>query len=221
MLEERLAGGALVAAALTAPEIAAGYGTYTTWFAGTSFSSWLSTGTGAAVFSYLESAYTLKGLVTMSGTERGVSAGANLVGQFVYNDFKIDNKINWAQPIIAGLTKNPFWGNTGQSFVDLNYNSNLGSGFKAFGDSKFNFFDSNFFTTFGSNLFGSALGDGLELKGLTYKPIENILNFGTKSFSELSANNIGNSLKHVNEAVNKSLESSKQEGFGSKGKSGF
>jgi RHS repeat-associated protein len=186
-------GGALTAGAGPAiySGIGSAYGAYTTWFAGTSFSAYLSTGTGASVFAYVESAYTAKGFWEANAGLAAVNASTNLAGQIAYNDFKIDENINWAQPIFAGIVKNPFYSNFGESFFNLKFGE----------DPSINYFDSNFASTFGSNIIGSYFGNKLEVESIGYKPVEYSLNTFTGSVVETVENKVGTEIKETIEKV--------------------
>jgi RHS repeat-associated protein len=174
------AGGLVAVSAFFAPEVAAAYGTYCTWFSGTTFSAYLSTGTGATLFAYLENAYTLRGLVQTNVGVGAFSATANLGGQMTYNGGKIDENINWAQPLFAGLIKNPFYSNFLESFVNIRDGEKI----------SMNIFDKNFFSTFASNLIGSKIGSKVEVQDIGYKPAENVLNVLSGTLVETAENKI-------------------------------
>jgi len=178
-------GGLIAICALAAPEVAGAYGAYCTWFSGTSFSAFLSTGTGATIFAYLENAYTLKGLTTMTTSQRVISGGSNFAGQYIYNDFKIDKNINWSQPLFAAAIANPFYSNFGESFVNIRIGEKP----------SINSFDSNFFSTFGSNLIGTPFSNKLEANNIGYVPMQNVMNSFTSSIVETAENHVGQEIK--------------------------
>jgi hypothetical protein len=186
------AGGLVAVSAFFAPEVAAAYGTYCTWFSGTTFSAYLSTGTGATLFAYLENAYTLRGLVQTNFGVGAVAATANLGGQITYNGGKIDENINWTQPIFAGMVKNPFWSNFAESILNVNYGYTDKFSAEKTLNITGNYFDKNFFSTFASNLIGSEIGSKVEVQGTGYKPAENVINIFSGTLVETAENKIGN-----------------------------
>jgi RHS repeat-associated protein len=192
-----LIGGGVVLAAIAAPLIEGAYASYTAWFGTTSFSSYLSTGTGATLFAYLESVYTAKGLIQTNVGAGAISATANLGGQIAYNRGVIDENINWAQPLFAGIVKNPFWSNFGESILNVNYGYTDKFATEKTLNATGNYFDKNFFSTFGSNLIGSEIGKRFEVEGIGYKPVENVLNAFSATVVETAENKIGDVMKDI------------------------
>ncbi|WP_317044846.1 RHS repeat-associated core domain-containing protein, partial [Flavobacterium columnare] len=190
-------------AVLSAPFASSVYGTYCTWFSGTSFSAYLSTGSGATIFAYLENAYTAKGLLPTFTTTGMIAGTTNLTGQLAYNDFKFDENINWSQPLFAGLMRNPFYSNFGESYFNLNYGYENSRSTEKTLNWSFNTFDNKFFSTFSSNLIGDYFGNKLEVDGIGYKPAEYSLNIFSGSAVETAENKVGDVISNVIESATK------------------
>ena len=130
-------------------------------------------------------------------------AATNFLGQVIHNDYKFDENINYAQPIIAMFVKNPLASNTGESLFNLNI---VNGRFVASTNSVFS---KDFVSTFTSNLIGGKISSFLKVDGLGYKPAENVLNFVTDTFSERVENKIGDLISQGIGAAQKAIDEKK------------
>ncbi|WP_395060409.1 RHS repeat domain-containing protein [Flavobacterium sp.] len=194
------------------------YASYTTWYGTSLLSNYLAAGIGGTSSAFMADASGYFGASIWENSARMMflNGSANAVGQIAYNG-GLDSNFNYAQPLFAGLIGNPFLSNFGESFFNLRYDN----GFKL----STNNFDSNFFSTFGSNLIGSKIGQKFEAPNGIYKPIKNVLDFTSGGAVETFENRIGDSIKEIETSiksfsgqVDKILDKSKKEAFGKKSK---
>ena len=156
------------------PIVAGGYEAYCSWYTGTALSNYFAGATVATVTADLFGVNSLR-----VGT---VNALTNTVGQ-LQNNGGFDN-FNYFQPISAGLFKNPFVSNFGESFFNLNSKGDLSTN---------SLTSKAFLSTFGSNWLGGKISAKLEIN-VGYKPVENFLNFFTGSTTEVLENKIGDGI---------------------------
>ena len=105
--------GTILTAGYAAPLLSNAYGSYCTWFASS----------GAA------SSLTVGNVFNTSLTSTAAIGSVNLLSQFTTNGFKFDEKINWAQPFIAGAIKFPLTSNALQSGISLDTKNGWGLDF--------------------------------------------------------------------------------------------
>lgn len=118
-----------VSSALTAgagPAIISAYGSYTTWFVGTSFAASLSTVSVSSISASLASQFTLRGMFQSSLAERVVNSSTNFFGQVASTNYGRDENINYAQPLAAFIIGNSLLENITESTFYLNSNGNFG-----------------------------------------------------------------------------------------------
>jgi RHS repeat-associated protein len=178
-----------IGAALLAPEVAAAYGTYSTWYGTTATANYFAAGIGGTASAAMIDAGGYFGASLGHATfGKGVVSGlSNAIGQYAYNGGIQD--FNYAQPIFAGLIGNPFLSNLGESTI----------GWSKEGGWETHYFDSKFFSTFGSNYLGSKIGAKYEVpdESLMYKAAKNVLNLSSGSAVETFENKIGDSLDDI------------------------
>jgi len=109
----------------------------------------------------------------------------NATGQ-IYNNNGFSN-FNYAQPVSAGLFKNPFTSNFGESFFNITKENGLDLNSP---------FSKGFLSTFGSNYLGSKISAKLEIN-VGYKPVENISNFFTGSGTEVIENKMSDCIDNT------------------------
>jgi RHS repeat-associated protein len=144
---------AMVGAVFAGIELGAAYGTYTTWFGTTSFSAYLTTGTGATIFASLESQYTLSGIFQSSLGARSVNSSTNFFGQVASKNFEFD-QVNYFQPFAAFIFNN--------GVIENSMESGIFYGVRPDGTLGFKMNDYNEFSeSFGGNLFGNFLSKKL------------------------------------------------------------
>lgn len=146
------------------------------------FMTMLQVGSLPATASYSAASGGLRAFVLPNFTLRSftIKGGTNFFGQVAFNRFEFDEKINYIQPVFAGMGSN-----FGESFFNVNYvNGNL--------ESSVNFFNDNFFSTYYSNIIGSKMGDKVEaISGNTPQPIQTTLEFYGGAGVESLENKIG------------------------------
>jgi RHS repeat-associated protein len=180
--------GGIVAAAL-APEAISAYEAYTTWYGTTATAGYFAAGVGGTASAAMIDASSYFGAsLWQASVGKGVVSGlSNAIGQYAYNGGMKD--FNYAQPIFAGFIGNPFLSNLGESTI----------GWTKEGGWETHYFDSKFFSTFGSNYLGSKIGAKYEVpdESLMYKAAKNVLNLSSGSAVETFENKIGDSLDDI------------------------
>ena len=147
--------------------VSSAYSSYTTWYGTSLAGNYFAAGVGgtSSAFAIDAAGYFQAPFWQASGREMFMSGSANAIGQIASNG-GFDN-FNYTQPIAAGLIGNPFLSNFGESIVSLTKEKGL----------EVNGFNSKFFSTFGSNLIGSKMGDAFKTPSSLYKPVKAILDF--------------------------------------------
>ncbi|WP_052483468.1 RHS repeat-associated core domain-containing protein [Flavobacterium sp. MEB061] len=190
-------GGKAAAVAVSAPPLAVGavfggaevgtaYEAYTTWYGTTATANYFAAGIGGTS-SLAMTEYFGASLVHSSVSKGVISGLSNAFGQIAYNRGMDD--FNYAQPLFAGLIGNPFLSNLGESTI----------GWTKEGGWETHYFDSKFFSTFGSNYLGSKIGAKYEIpdNSAMYTAVKNVLNLSSGSAVETFENKIGDSLDDI------------------------
>ncbi|WP_443135195.1 RHS repeat-associated core domain-containing protein [Flavobacterium sp. KACC 22763] len=186
--------GKAAAVSVAAPPILTGttvaYESYTTWYGTSMLGNYFAAGSGMAGMGGTASAAMIDANAYFGASfwqtnaSKGVINGlSNIIGQVAYNG-GFEN-FNYSQPIFAGFVGNPFLSNFGESFFSVTAEN----GFTT------NNFNSNFFSTFGSNYIGGKIGDTFEVSEKLY--MSKVLNLTSGGATETFENKIGDSLEQI------------------------
>ncbi len=203
--------GAVPVAVPAAYATSAAYASYTTWYGTSLLSNYLAAGVGgtSSLAALDANSYFGSSLWQTSGRTALFNGMANIVGQLMYNN-GFDN-FNYSQTVFASVVGNPFLSNFGESNIFVGSLEDGSFGMKAHN------FDTEFFSTFGSNFLGSFIGKTPST--VTYKAAANILDFTKKGAIETFENKLGDDLKSVINTfsdfeIDKSFRNKKKTGSG-------